>query len=117
VNRAFYFLVAGTRTASRIRVIAAAQLYHIARIVLDYLIATNDVAKSQPNLPAGLQAEELARCLFEKVFPLDPELTRKWHVARTEIGAIRMIHRLHDLYLIVRVTPPRFTNSRMAAAG
>ena len=81
----------------------ATQLDDFTGIVLDDLLAFDDVAESQPYFSTRLQAEELARSLFEKIILFDPEFARERNLTGTHFGIVRMIHGLHYLHPVFRI--------------
>ena len=68
---------------------SAMQLLDRAVIVLDDLVATNDIRAHQANLAIGLHTEELGRRNLCKIVRIDIDLTGKCNLASAGIGILK----------------------------
>ena len=89
----------GSVAAARGRVVRAAQLHDPAVVVLDHLVAGDEVGRTQPHLAARREPEELARRVLHEVFALDPELAPELHLARARLRVLRVVGHVHLLDL------------------
>ena len=72
-------------------------------VVLDHLVAGDEVRRAQPDLAAGRQAEELLGRVLHEVVALDPELAGERHLARPGRLVLRVVGDLHLLDLALGV--------------
>mmetsp|Transcript_98235 Transcript_98235/g.249308 ORF Transcript_98235/g.249308 Transcript_98235/m.249308 type:complete len:385 (+) Transcript_98235:26-1180(+) len=96
-------LAVGGHLIPRRWIMGASQLRHVARFILDHLLARDDVAVSQLDLAAGLEPEEGIGSVLAEVFLLDEDHTRELDLARAHVRVGRMVRSLHLLDLALGV--------------
>jgi hypothetical protein len=101
VNRAFDLTVAAA--ASRIRIVTATQFEHVAIVILDHFIATDDIAESKPDFATGFQAEILSRRILHEIVLLNVQFSRERHLALTQFGSHGVIQSRHHFDLVLRI--------------
>ncbi len=100
MNRTLDLAITRSRTAACVDIVATAQFDDVAVVVLDYLVAADDICAAEPDFAPRLQAEELARRFFHEIVLLYPDLPGERNLAHAEFGPVRMIHCLHHLDLV-----------------
>ena len=84
-------------SAPGLRVAGAAELDDAARRILHDLPAPDEVGVPEADLPPRREPEELPGRVFLEVGPLDVQLARERHLARSGAGVLRIVDRLELL--------------------
>ena len=104
VDRSLDLAAVGSIAAARRRIIAAAQLNHLAGPVIpDDFVAGNEVGIAQADFPARSQAEELFRRIFHEIVLFYVQYFAERHLARAHGRVLGMVGGVQQFLFVIGI--------------
>ncbi len=103
MNCRFHLSPIRRRAAARRRIVGAAQLDDVPRLVLDHTFALQEVRVAEPHFAAGSETEELLGRVFTEVILLDVEHPRERNFSRSHRRIFRVVDGVELLDLVLGI--------------
>src|SRR5947208_15696875 len=103
MNRAFDFAIGSGAAGLALKIDAAAQLYHVANIILQDFLAFDDVSVFEPHFTTGAEPKIFRWRRFHEIVPLNEKLAAEWNFARSGIWIFGLVNGIQFFDLIFRI--------------
>ena len=121
MNSSLHLSAVGGHTVAGFDISGTTDLLDRAVLILDYLVALNDISTHKANLAVGLHTEELGRGYLSKVVSIDIKLLGERNASGAKLGVLRIVGKIEILGLILGIVGDnyldRMKNSNSSFGG